>query len=261
MKSTLHSREGSKRFMTGRKRPPYGPVPTWQMEHPYLQETPRAMQYLSLLITLGCALQIYASRPGEHLVAPPPGATLPITLSKSVNPLHMAVGQPITARFIQTVPVSTQAYLPDKVEVVGRFVSYGSTSLSILFTELRWKDQIVPIHLQLVSAASPRSIFEASMPLGGGDRGTSNPGDWTTRQVGGDEVYRSAGRGKVYDRYSQPVGYADLNGVYQDPSSVGDVAHAMGPFSTTATGLHGLTGSRAFLSPRLGRRASRSPWV
>lgn len=200
------------------------------------------MRYLALLVILCCVVPIYASEPVSHLVAPPPGATLPIAMVKTVKPAHLVVGQPITARFIQRVPVTTNSYLPANVEVLGHVVSCSPSSLSILFTQLRWKGQTVPIHLQLVSAASPYNVIQAGMPLGATDRGTSSPADWTTRQVGGDEVYRFAGAGKVYDRYSQPVGYADLHGVYQGPSSSGEPPRAMGPFSTTATGLHGLTG-------------------
>ena len=200
------------------------------------------MRYLTLLVAVSFAVPIHASKPASHLVAPPVGATLPIALTRTVKSGHVVVGQPITARFIQRVQVSANSDLPDKVEVVGKVVSYGPSSLSILFTEIRWRGQTVPIHLRLVSAASSYNVFQTTMPVGGTDRSTSSPADWTTRQVGGDEVYRSAGWGKVYDQYSQPVGYADLHGVYQDPSSAGEPAYAMGPFSTTATGLHGLTG-------------------
>jgi hypothetical protein len=148
---------------------------------------------------------------------------------------NLTVGQLVTARLFQRVPVSTGTYLPGKVEVVGHVVSCGSSSLSILFTLLRWTDQAVPIHVKLVSAASPYKVFQASMPVGGTDCGTSNPADWTTRQVGGDEVYRSAGGGKVYDQYSQPVGYADLHGVYQDPASAGEPAQPMSRSDYTPT--------------------------
>ncbi|MGB8535050.1 MAG: hypothetical protein WCD57_01435 [Acidobacteriaceae bacterium] len=198
------------------------------------------MKRLILFVTLLSAIPIYASKPAGRLVAPAPGTTLPITLMKAVKPMHLVVGEPIRARFIQRVPLSPVSYLPSKVEVVGQIVSSNSSSISILFTQLRWKDEVVPIHLQLVSAASAYSVFQAGMPVGGTDRGTSSPADYTTRQIGGDEIYRSAGSGKVYDEYSQPVGFADLNGVYQDPSSAGEPARAMGPFSTTAAGLYGL---------------------
>ena len=200
------------------------------------------MKHLTLLVSFLLAIPIYASKPASRLVAPAQGTMLPITLMKTVNPMHLVAGQPIRARFIQRVPLSPVSYLPPKVEVDGQVVSSNSSSISILFTELRWGEERVPIHLQLVSAASPYAVFQASMPVGGTDRGTSSPADYTTRQIGGDEVYRSAGSGKVYDQYSQPVGFADLNGVYQDPSSAGEPARAMGPFSTTAAGLYGLDG-------------------
>jgi hypothetical protein len=38
------------------------------------------------------------------------------------------------------------------------------------------------------------------------------------------------------------VSRAIPHGVYQDPSSAEELVGAMGPFSTTATGPHGLTG-------------------
>jgi hypothetical protein len=201
------------------------------------------MRWLAFSLLLGLAVPAHvarAAKPVTGLMSPQPGATLPIRLVKTLNSQSLTAGQPIVARFFQRVPVSAGSYLPSKVEVAGHVVQVGASSLSILFTELRWKGQTVPVHVHLVAAASLDDVFDTRMPLAAADRGNANPADWTTRQVGGDEVYRSAGAGKVYDKYSQPVGFADLNGVYQDPSSPGELPRAMGPFSTTATGLHGL---------------------
>jgi hypothetical protein len=200
------------------------------------------MRCLTLLLALSAALPIHATRQTTRLVSPPLGATLPVVLGASLKAQNLAEGQIVTARLFQRVPLSDRTYLPSNVEIVGHIVSSSPSSLSILFTELQWKGQTVPIHVRLVAAASSHNVFKTTLPVGGTDRGTSNPADWTTRQVGGDEVYLSAGSGRVYDRYSQPVGYADLNGVYADPASVGQLPRAMGPFSTTAIGLHGLPG-------------------
>jgi hypothetical protein len=175
-----------------------------------------------------------------RLVPPQDGATLPVTLAKSIKVEHVSAGQLVVARLSQRVPLDNDRYLPAGVEVVGHIVSATPSSLSILFTELRWKTQTVPIRVRLVAAASFQRVFQAGLPVGGTDRGTSDPADYTTRQVGGDEVYLSAGSGRVYDQYSQPVGYADLHGVYAKPRTAGEPPRAMGPFSTTATGLHGL---------------------
>jgi hypothetical protein len=200
------------------------------------------MRCLTLVFALSATLPIYAARQTARLLSPSPGATLPVALGTALRAQRLTVGQIVTARLLQRVPLSDRAYLPSKAEIVGHIVASSASSLSILFTELQWKDQTVPIHVRLVAAASSNNVYQTTLSLGGTDRGTSDPADWTTRQVGGDEVYLSAGSGKVYDRYSQPVGYANFNGVYADPASVGELPRAMGPFSTTATGLHGLSG-------------------
>ena len=124
------------------------------------------MRCLTLLLILSVALPVYADRQASRLTAPPPRTTLPIVLVKTIKAQSLTVGQPVTARLFQRVPVSVGTYL-----------------------------------------------------LGG-----------------------------VYDQYSQPVGYADLHGVHAEPTSAGKLPRAMGPFSTTATGLHGLPGF-SVLSP------------
>lgn len=206
------------------------------------------MRRLTLLLGIFLTLPMYAARQMAPLVAPQDGATLPVTLAKSIKVEHLSAGRLVVARLSQRVPLDNDRYLPAGVEVVGHIVSVTPSSLSILFTELRWKTQTVPIRVRLVAAASFQKVFQAGLPVGGTDRGTSDPADYTTRQVGGDEVYLSAGSGTVYDQYSQPVGYADFHGVYADPRTAGEPPRAMGPFSTTATGLHGL-GEFAIVSP------------
>lgn len=198
------------------------------------------MRCLILFLALSVVLPGYASKQVNHLVAPPPGATLPVIVLRTLKSEDLTVGQPIVARLSQPVPVSADHYLPAKVEIVGNVVSAGASSIAILFTRLRWKGQTVPVHVRLVAAASSNNVFQSTLPVGGTDRGTATQADWTTRQVGGDEVYRSAGYGSVYNRFSEPVGHADLNGVYQSPQEKGELPRAMGPFSTSATGLHGL---------------------
>jgi hypothetical protein len=204
------------------------------------------MKYLILLFAFSLTVPIHAashpSRRAMRLAAPPAGATLPVALGTSLKARQVTVGQTVTARLFQCVPLSDRTYLPAKAEIVGHVASVNNSSLSLLFTELRWKGQTVPIHVRLLAAASSNNVYQTKLPVGGTDRGTASPADWTRRQVGGDEIYLSAGSGKVYDRYSQPVGYANFNGVYADPASPGELPRAMGPFSTTAVGLHGLPG-------------------
>lgn len=198
------------------------------------------MRCLILLLAFSVVLPGYAAKQVDHLIAPPPGSTLPVIILHTLNSQNLAVGQQVVARFSQPVPVSAGRYLPAKVEILGNVVSLGNSSIGILFNQLRWKGQTVPVHVRLVAAASSNSVFQSKLPVGGTDRGTATTADWTTRQVGGDEVYRSAGSGGVYNQFSEPVGHADLNGVYQNPAEKGELPRAMGPFSTTATGMDGL---------------------
>jgi len=197
------------------------------------------MRCLIAFLALSVALPVYAAQATKELAPPPPGATLPVLINKTLKPHNLQPGQPITAELVQTVPVSDHVNLPRGTRLDGHVVSVSDSSVSILFDQLRWKGRTLPVHVRLLAAAAPNNVYNTRLPLGGTDRATSSPADWTTRQIGGDEVYLSAGAGKVYDRYSQPVGFADFSGVYASPSSPGGLPRAVGPFSTTATGLHG----------------------
>ncbi len=200
----------------------------------------RSMIAIVLLCTAAwlCPQQA-AAHATKDLVAPPAGATLPVVINRTLKPHNLQVGQPVTAKLLQTVPVSPRTSLPAGTKLVGRVVSVSGKSISILFEELRWKDRTLPVRVRLIAAAAPNNVYDTKLPLGATDRATSNPNDWTTRQVGGDEVYLSGGSGKVYDQYSQPVGFANFSGVYASPTSPDQPPRAMGPFSTTASGLHG----------------------
>jgi hypothetical protein len=85
------------------------------------------MRYLILLMIFGCTAPTYTSKRANRLVAPPPGATLPVTLVKSIKSARLVVGEPVIGRFIQRVPLSADSYLPTKVEVLGDVVSTRPT--------------------------------------------------------------------------------------------------------------------------------------
>ena len=183
--------------------------------------------------------QAFALRKTRDLAPPPPGATLPVLLRQTLSAHNLHPGQTITMQLLQTVPVTSQVDLPAGTKLDGHIVNVSAGALSILFDQLRWKGRTLPVHVRLIAAAGFMDVYRAKLPLGATDRSTTNPGDWTTGQIGGDEVYLSGGSGKVYDRYSQPVGFADFSGVYAGPSLPGQLPRAMGPFSTTASGLYG----------------------
>ncbi len=199
------------------------------------------MRCLITLLVLSVAAPVYA-RATQELAPPPPGATLPVSIDQTLKPHNLQSGRPVTVQLVQRVPVGNHLYLPKGTKLEGQVVHVDNSSVSILFSQLRWKERTFPVHVRLIAAATFQNVFDASLPVGGTDRGTADPADWTTRQIGGDQVYLSSGRGTVYNQSSEPVGYADFSGVYAEPSSPGQLPRALGPFSTTATGLHGFQG-------------------
>ena len=198
------------------------------------------MRRLIALLILTIAAPVHASATRQPM-SPPPGTTLPVIIKRTLKPHHLQPGQSISAELAQIVPVSAGVDLPQGAKLEGRIVQVSDSSISILFDHLRWKGSTIPVHVRLVAAAGMMDVYETRLALSGPDRGTANQNDWTTRQVGGDQIFLQGGFGTVYDRYSQPVGYADYTGVYASPSASGGLPRAVGPFSTTATGLHGFS--------------------
>jgi hypothetical protein len=195
---------------------------------------------IALVMMFCCAAA--RGRSPETLAPLPEGTTLPIFLERDLDMRHVRVGQPLVARLAQRVPLPHGAYLPQKAQVMGMVLACDSTSLTLRFDRLRLGKQEEPIAVKLRAAAHWLDVHDSELPEGGTDRSTSNPASWTTKQIGGDEVYRSAGAGTVYDQYSQPVGHADLYGVYEPATETGGPPRAMGPFSTTAAGMYDIPG-------------------
>jgi hypothetical protein len=93
--------------------------------------------------------------------------------------------------------------------------------------------------------ANLMAVDDTFLPvMGGADRGNSSEVNWTTRQVGGEEVVRSGWIGPVVGSGLRTVGRADYYGVYSLPAKLQGaddamVPRAVGVFSTTAKGLYG----------------------
>jgi hypothetical protein len=196
---------------------------------------------MSLMLTLCCtpSSPARATTKLEPLAA---GVTLPVSLEQRLDARQVRVGEQITARLMQRVPLANGSYLSSKAKLIGRVVAYDTTSVTLRFDRIRLKEEEEPIQVQLLAAGHWLDVERTQEPLAPPDRSLSNPMDWTTKQIGGDEVYRSGGSGAVYDQYSQPVGHADAFGVYAPAGTPGAPPLAMGPFSTTARGLYDLPG-------------------
>jgi hypothetical protein len=203
----------------------------------------RSIRHPLLLVTIGLLLfsaETAAAKDVNLLPTPvPAGILLPVILETTITAQKVQPGMPIRCKLAQRVPLGGKQYIPQGTKLLGRVVAAGPDSLSLAFTDLRLRKASVPVSVRLVAAASWYAVYQTELPVGGTDHSTSNPADWTTQQIGGDQVYRAAGFGGVYNSASEPVGRADLWGVYSLPGKDG-LPLAMGPFSTTASGLFDL---------------------
>ena len=73
------------------------------------------MRWLTFLLVVCTVLPLSAkTQTSSDLVSPPPGATIPIFLNKTLKAGNIVPGQTITVPLAQRVPVSSTAYLPGK---------------------------------------------------------------------------------------------------------------------------------------------------
>lgn len=174
------------------------------------------------------------------MLAPvPAGSTLPVRVEHTLDQEHMRLGEEVKVQLLQRVPLGDKRYLPAGAELVGFVTTATPQQLAITWNELRLHAAAEPVHVRLMAAADSFDVEQTRLPLGGPTRSTS---EWTTRQVGGDEVYGINVPAIVYDQYSRPVARADGTGVYAPPLAPGLPERALGPFSTTAAGLYDLPG-------------------
>ncbi len=144
----------------------------------------------------------------------PPGTILPVALNSSLNSRKARVGQVITARVMQDVPLP-HGTIPAGSRVIGHITNVkpadatSGAQVSFRFDTLVTRKQRIPITTNLRALASMMAVEQAQLPETGPDRGTS-ANAWTTDQIGGEVVYR--GGGLVADGL-RPVGESTTNGV------------------------------------------------
>lgn len=180
----------------------------------------------------------------------PDGVTLPVQLDKTLRSGKTKPGTVFTVTTTQRVPVSAETYLDRgatlRGEVVTSTAGDGTAAhpavLVIRFTQLSYRRQTVPVVTNAVAVASRLAVDDTFLPTNPSfDQFTSNPANWTTRQVGGQLVARSGWIGPVVAVGLHTVGSADYYGVYSLPAETDKVQfpRAIGIFSTTAEGMYG----------------------
>ncbi len=145
----------------------------------------------------------------------PAGTVIPVMLRTTLDSRKATVGQQITARVMQDVPLVSQARIRAGSKLVGHVVAAtrtGATSGSrivVSFDRVMTGGAEIPITTSLRSLASMMEVFEAQLPTNAIDDYGTTPADWVTVQIGGDVVYRGNGTVMTDDRV---VGKATIGG-------------------------------------------------
>jgi hypothetical protein len=89
------------------------------------------MRCLVAILVLGVAATVHGAQTKKELAPPPPGATLPVVIHKTLRPHKLQAGQLVTAQLVQTVPVGAHVILPKGTTLDGHVVNVSDSSISI----------------------------------------------------------------------------------------------------------------------------------
>ncbi len=206
----------------------------------------RTFILLSLLFTTTAlyAQPSHSIPPGD--LALPAGTILPVSLDSTLHADHAHPGQRVQATVMQSIPGTA---VHRGARLIGQVVEAESgpdPRLTLRFTMLRLRHSTIPVQVSLRAMASLLEVEEAETPEDMATRGTV-PQNATTRQIGGQQVYR--GGGPVAEGMT-PVGTPVAYGILALPltrpgqSCRAQVADDLTPqafwlFSSDACGLFG----------------------
>ena len=179
----------------------------------------------------------------------PAGTVLPVQVGSTLNAKSSKPGQKIEGKLMQEVRLPSNVVIKKGLRVTGHVVSAVTpgakgSSIVVQFDQLQNEKQTIALNVSLRALASSTDVFNAGLPTGPSSSGEFS-GNWITRQVGGELVFR--GRGYVASKEGR-VGIWSGSGVWgrlqpeEDcPASEGNsVEQALWVFSTTACGTYGL---------------------
>jgi len=186
----------------------------------------------------------------------PLGTILALRLNTTLSFSKTKSGQMISARVMQTVPLSTGGHIPHGSRVLGHIVEVSAGSggspatISLQFDKLIVSGQTIPITTNLRAIAGFVAVDEAqtpTTPAGQGDNYNQLP----TRQIGGDVVFGWGGPVTRGEDTGQVVGRAVTDGVLVQVSAKegtkcrgalygNDSPQALWVFSSDACGVYGI---------------------
>ncbi len=203
---------------------------------------------LGALLALPCAVTAQSAA-GNSL---PAGTLLPVALSHGINSDKLHAGDQIHAKVMQSIPGTT---VRRGSSVVGRVIAVnsgnsGPATVAIRFDAVHSRGQRILISTDLRAMASPMEVQMAQVPEDMSDRALT-PETATTRQIGGDQVYRGGG---PVARGTTPVGKPAPYGVVAVPQTAANgpcrgaegngQPQALWLFSSSACGAYGFNNLR-----------------
>lgn len=172
----------------------------------------------------------------------PPGTILPLRLDTGLNSRRIKPGKIIRATVMQDIPETT---IHKGAHVLGHIVSVTPTLFELRFDTLQTKQSRIPLTTNLRALASALEVDQAQVPENGGDRALPSVLDQTTRQIGGEQVYRGGGHvARGITTVGEPTPDGVLGALNANPPcrraiAPNDRPQALWLFSTDACGLYG----------------------
>jgi hypothetical protein len=191
----------------------------------------------------------------------PAGTALPVMVSSTLNSKDNRPGEKIEGKLMQEVLLPSGVKIKSGSHITGHVVQgalTGSISrITVTFDALQDQGNTIPLSVSLRAMASSADVFQAKTPIDAISSYESSYG-WTTKQVGGDVVFR--GRGYIASPQGK-VGRWNGTGTWGKLTAAGDCLaadsndeeQALWVFSTTACGIYG------FENLKVGHAGSTAP--
>jgi hypothetical protein len=176
----------------------------------------------------------------------PAGTALPVMLSSTLNSKDSKPGEKIEGKLMQQVLLPSGGKIKSGSHVTGHVVAsaVAPSQITLTFDAIEDQGRTIPLKVSLRALASTENVFQAKTPIDAISTYESSYG-WTTKQVGGDVVFRSRGyiaspQGKV-GRWNGTGTWGKLTpGGDCLATDSNDQEQALWVFSTTACGAYGL---------------------
>jgi hypothetical protein len=177
----------------------------------------------------------------------PAGTALPVMLSSTLNSKDNKSGEKIEGKLMQEVLLPSGAKIKSGSHVTGHVVLAEVTGpisrITVAFDTLEDQGRTIALNVGLRAMAASENVFQAKTPIDAISTYESSYG-WTTKQVGGDVVFR--GRGYIASPQGK-VGRWNGTGAWGKLAPAGDCVatdsndqeQALWVFSTTACGIYG----------------------